>query len=179
MLEEMASRRSIRKYTDQPVEEEELAQLLEAARLAPSGSNTQPWHFIVVKSGEMRSKLANIANFQNWMATAPVHIVCVADIRSRIDGFVPVSVDEKSPVHELKQVIRDTAIAVEHIVLMAEHLGIGACWVAKFKQDQIRPVLNIPDDKYVVCILTVGYADQKPEARSRKKLEEIVHYESW
>lgn len=179
MLEKIALRRSIRKYTGQPVEDGKLARLLEAARLAPSGSNTQPWHFIVVRSEEMRNKLADTATFQRWMATAPVHIVCVADIRSRIGADTPVTVDEDSPIFELKQVIRDTTIAVEHMVLAAGHLGLGTCWVAMFKQDKIRPVLNIPDDKYVVCILTVGYPDQNPKAMPRKKLEEIVHYETW
>jgi nitroreductase len=179
MINEIRTRRSIRKYTEQPVGGEIVMQLLESARLAPSGSNTQPWHFIVVRSESMRQQLAKVAHSQKWMAEAPVHIVCVADVRCRISDSEPVSLDETSPLVETKQIIRDMSIAVEHIVLEAESLGLGTCWIAWFEQKDIRPVLNIPSDKYVLCILTVGYPGEKPAARPRKKLEDIVHYESW
>lgn len=179
MLNEIRTRRSIRKYTDQPVTGEMVAQLLESARLAPSGSNTQPWHFIVVRSEDTRRKLSEVSHKQEWMTSAPVHIVCVADIRVRIGGDEGISVDENSPQFELKQIIRDTAIAVDHVVLEAESMGLSTCWVAWFDQKDIRPVLNIPSDKFVLCILTVGYSDEKPNARPRKQLETIVHYEKW
>ncbi len=179
MLKQIQTRRSIRKYVNKPVEEEKIVQLLESARLAPSGSNTQPWHFIIVKSELNRQKLSEVSHNQNWMLSAPVFIVCVADMRSRIKEDIDVSIDESSPHQELKQIIRDTTIAIEHIVLEAENLGLGTCWVAWFTQEEIRPILNIPSDKYVVSILTVGYSDEIPSARPRKKLEEIVHKESW
>lgn len=179
MINEIRTRRSIRKYTDQPVTDEIVMQLLESARLAPSGSNTQPWHFIVVRSEAMRQQLAKVAHNQKWMADAPVNLVCVADARCRISESVPVSLEETSPLVETKQIIRDMSIAVEHIVLEAESLGLGTCWIAWFEQKDIRPVLNIPSDKYVLCILTVGYPGEKPAARPRRKLEDIVHYESW
>lgn len=179
MINEIRTRRSIRKYTDRPVSEETVAQILESARLAPSGSNTQPWHFIVVRSEETRRKLAEVSHKQAWMVSAPVFIVCIADICARIGVGGAVSVDEKSPQFELKQAIRDTSIAVEHMVLEAESLGLSTCWVAWFEQKDVRPVLNIPPDKYVLNILTVGYRDEKPNARPRKKLDAIVHYEKW
>lgn len=179
MLKEVETRRSIRKYSGKPIEEEKLFSLLESARLAPSGSNTQPWHFIVVKSEATRQRLAEAAWDQTWMTTAPVYIVCVADIRVRIKDDAPLSLNETSPQFELKQIIRDTSIAAEHIVLEAENLGLGTCWVAKFEQEKIRPVLNIPSDKYVVCILTVGYPDEAPKPRPRKGLEDIIHDEFW
>lgn len=179
MINEIRTRRSIRKYTDQPVSEESVAQLLESARLAPSGSNTQPWHFIVVRSESTRKKLAEVSHKQEWMATAPVFIVCVADVRVRIGGSEAVSVDENSPQFALKQIIRDTSIAVEHMVLEAESMGLSTCWIAWFDQKDIRPVLNIPQDKYVLNILTVGYPGESPKARPRKQLETIVHYETW
>ena len=179
MIKEIKTRRSIRKYTDQPVEEEKILQVLESARLAPSGSNTQPWHFIIVKSEATRKKLAEAAHNQNWMTAAPVFIVCVADIRSRIKEGVSLSLNESSPQQELKQIIRDTAIAAEHILLEAESLGLGACWVAWFEQEGIRPLLNIPSDKYVVGIITAGYPDEQPKARPRKKPEDILHHEVW
>ena len=77
MIKEIKRRRSIRKYIEKPVENEKIIQLLESARLAPSGSNTQPWHFIVVKSELSRLNLAEISHNQKWMLSAPVFIVCV------------------------------------------------------------------------------------------------------
>lgn len=179
MIKEIEMRRSIRRYKNQPVEEEKILQLLESARIAPSGSNTQPWHFIIVKSEEIKQKISKVSHDQKWMNTAPVHIVCVADIRSRIKEDVDISLNENSQEPELKLIIRDASIAIEHIVLEAENLGLGTCWVAWFIQEEIRPILNIPEDKYVVGIIPVGYADEMPKARPRKKLEEIIHYENW
>lgn len=178
MIKEIVNRRSIRKYTNKPVEDKKLNELLESARLAPSGSNTQPWHFIIVKSDETRKKLAEASHKQKWMLSAPVFLVCVGDVHSRVKRTY-IHVDENSPQEEIKQTIRDTAISMEHIMLQADSLGLGTCWVGWFSQADIRPVLNIPSDKYVVGILTVGYADEKPAPRPRKKLEEIVHYENW
>lgn len=179
MIKEIEMRRSIRKYMDKSVEDDKIIHLLESARLAPSGSNTQPWHFIVVKSDLVRKSLSEIAHNQKWMLTAPVFIVCVADIRCRTEEKSDVSLNENSPQEELKQIIRDTSISVAHILLEAENLGLGTCWVAWFTQDEIRPILNIPDDKYVVGIVTLGYANETPKARPRKRMEEIVHYETW
>lgn len=179
MLNEIRTRRSIRKYKNQQIDDEVIGQLLESARLAPSGSNTQPWHFIVIRSEETRKKLAEVSHNQEWMTTAPVYIACVADVRSRITGNEPIDLDENCSLMELKQIIRDTAIAAEHIVLEAESLGLGTCWIAWFDQADIRPVLNIPSDKFVLCILTIGHPDEQPAARPRKKPEEIIHYETW
>ncbi len=179
MIEQIKIRRSIRRYLDKPVEDVKIIQLIESARFAPSGDNSQPWHFIVIKSELIRNKLAEVSKNQKWMLTAPVFIACVADIRSRINDDREISLNENSPLLELKWIIRDTAIAAEHIVLEANNLGLGTCWVAWFAQEEVRPILNIPDDKYVVGILTLGYANEFPEARPRKKLEEMIHYESW
>ena len=179
MLEQIKNRRSIRRYLDKPVDDEKIMRLLESARLAPSGDNTQPWHFIVIKSEEVRQKLVKVSNNQKWMLTAPVFIVCVADIRTRIGDSMEMLLDENSPQLELKQIIRDTSIAVEHIVLEANNLGLGTCWVAWFTQEEIRSVLNIPSDKYVVCLLTLGYASESPKERPRKKIEEMIYYENW
>lgn len=79
MLKAIEQRRSVRKYLDQPIEEEKLLAVLEAARLAPSGSNTQAWHFIVVREDAMRQEVTRVSHNQQWMISAPVHIVCIAD----------------------------------------------------------------------------------------------------
>lgn len=180
MLKEIISRRSIRKYlTDKPIEQEKISEIMESARLAPSGSNTQPWHFILVKSEEKKKEIAAVSHNQQWMMSAPLFIICVADIRSRINEDIKITVNDISPEFEVKQIIRDTSIAMEHMVLTAESLGLGTCWVAWFTQNEIRPILNIPFDKYVVGIITVGYTDESPKPRPRKKSDQMIHYENW
>lgn len=179
MMKQIEDRRSIRKYLNKKVEEEKLLQLLESARLAPSGSNTQPWTFIIIESEDTKEKLSIADHHQEWMTTAPLFIVCVADIRCRIPMDTKVSLDESSSEPELKQIIRDTAIAMVHILLEAEHLGLATCWTAWFDQDAVRPILNIPDDKYVCGIITLGYGDEAPKQRPRKTMQEIVKYEKW
>lgn len=177
MIQSIEDRRSIRKYKNLPITDDLILKLLDSALLAPSGSNTQPWGYIIVKSEENRRRIMIADHNQKWMMTAPVFIVCVADIQCRINDNI--TIDEKSPEVEVKQIIRDTAIAVEHIVLEAEAHGLATCWTAWFEQKDMRPILNIPDDKYVCCVLTVGYPDENPSPRPRKKLENIVHYEMW
>lgn len=179
MLKQIENRRSIRKYLNKKIEKEKLIQILESARLAPSGSNTQPWTFIIIESEDTKEKLSIADHHQKWMITAPIFIVCVADIRCRIPMGTKVRLDENSSEPELKQIIRDTAIAIEHILLEAEHLGLATCWTAWFEQDAVRPILNIPDDKYVCGIITLGYGDEVPKQRPRKAMEGIVRYEKW
>lgn len=175
----MEARRSIRKYENRPVEKETLMQLLKAARLAPSGHNTQPWTFIIVESPETRQKLAEADHNQTWLLSAPILLVCVADIRARISESTELFLDENSPQEALKQIIRDSAIAIDHLLLEAEYQGLGACWTAYFVQDDVRPILNIPEDKYVCGIISIGYAAESPKARPRKSLEDMIMYEHW
>ena len=177
MIEAIRTRRSVRKFTGKNVEDEIVLQLLESARVAPSGHNTQPWRFIVVRSPETKRTLAKAAHGQSWMEAAPVFIVCVADVRCRIQDEPGLEVNETSPHFALKQVIRDTAIAVEHVVLEAQNLGLGTCWVGWYEQADVRPILGIPADKFVVAILPLGYPAETPGERPRKKLDEIVMFE--
>jgi nitroreductase len=179
MIKEIEMRRSIRKYIEKTVENEKITEILESGRLAPSGNNSQPWRYIVVKSDEMRQKVMEASHNQKWMLTAPVFIVCVADVRCRIKEDIDVYLDDNSPQDEVKRIIRDTSISVGYMLLQASNLGLGTCWVGDFTQKEIRPVLNIPSDKYVVGVITIGYPNENPKARPRKNLEDIVHYECW
>ncbi|MCL2399335.1 MAG: nitroreductase family protein [Defluviitaleaceae bacterium] len=181
MIKEISTRKSTRKYNSTPVEDEKIIQLIESARLAPSGSNTQPWNFIIVRSEDTKAKIAEINNNQKWMKGAPVFVVCVADIRCRIKENRDIYLDENTGLPELKQIIRDTAIAVEHILLETESIGLAGCWTAWFSQDSIRPIMNIPDDKYVVGVITIGYSDASGNGNptSRRSLESMLRYEKW
>jgi nitroreductase len=179
VMDVIKRRRSVRKYQSRDVEAHKLEQMLQAAMLAPSGLNSQPWYFVVVRDEEVIQEISQANRRQAWIATAPVCIACVADIRVR--GSFPKSfrVDDNTPDPELKKVIRDTAIAVEHMVLVAEEMGLATCWTGWYEQKEMRPLLGIPDDKYVVCVLTVGYPDQSPPARPRDDLYDRVFYDFW
>jgi nitroreductase len=175
--EAIVSRKSVRQYQPRRVEADKILSLIECARRAPSGGNTQPWNFILVQNEDRKKEIAAVCQ-QEWMVQAPLFLVCVADIRARIKEQ-PLDLTEISPQLELKQIIRDTAIAVEHIVLQAESIGLATCWVAHFQQMDLRPVLAIPADKYVIAVLTVGYAAEKPEPKPRRSLQEIIFHERW
>lgn len=179
MLEVIRDRRSVRSYLPRGVSDEQILALLESARLAPSGSNTQPWNFVVVRSAETRQAVMHACHEQRWMAEAPVFIVCVADLGRRVEKTEGVDVSEASPDSDVKFMIRDTAIGIDHLVLQAQADGLSTCWVAWFVQDKIRPVLGIPSDQFVVAVVTIGYSDQHPAMRPRRPIEDIVRYERW
>lgn len=179
MMKEIENRRSVRKYSDKMVEKEKLMQVLESARLAPSGNNTQPWNFIIVESKEMKEKIVSVDHDQKWMMTAPVFIVCVADICCRMEPKPDMYIDENSPEPEVKQIIRDTTAAIEHILLEAVSLGLSTCWTGWYDQKDMRAVLNIPNDKYVCGVITIGYGDESPAQRPRRNLEDMIRYEKW
>lgn len=179
MIEAIKHRKSVRKFQAKPVEDGKLNEILEAARLAPSGNNKQPWFFIVIKDERLRQEVAAATNNQVWIASAPIVIVAIADICARSENFAGMFVDEETGGFDLKRVIRDTAIAVSHILLEVDNQGLGACWCGAFIQEGIRSVLGIPEDKYVLAVIPVGYPAEEPKAKLRKTLEEIVKYERW
>jgi nitroreductase len=153
------TRRSIRKYKPDPVPENILSQILEAARLAPSAGGHQPWHFIVVKDQKTKKELGILS----WASDAPVVIVgCVdANVSSR---FFTV----------------DFAIAFEHIVLAATNFGLGTCWMGKLGIDEtIKSVLGIPEHIKVIAVTALGYPAETPGPKDRKPLSDIVHYEKF
>ncbi len=179
MIESIQHRRSVRKYTSDPIDPEKLQSVLEAGRLAPSGNNKQPWTFIVVQSEPQRKAVMEACHNQTWMMTAPAFIVAVADMAARSEADLAIYLDENSPHWELKRAIRDTAIAVENMLLEADALGLGTCWVGFFVQSEIRPLLGIPNNKFVLGVIPIGYPAEQPAARPRKALSEIVRYEKW
>ena len=179
MIESIKHHRSVRKFKDKAVEAEKLNEILQAARLAPSGNNIQPWYFIVIKDETVKQEVALATSNQMWIAKAPVVIVAVADIFASNENFAGMVVDEEMSAFDLKRVIRDTSIAVTHILLEVDNQGLGACWCGAFTQQSIRPVLGIPEDKFVLAVIPIGYPAEEPKARPRKALEEIVKNERW
>ncbi len=156
LLDAIFKRRSIRRYKRQPIPDDVLKNILEAGRLAPSANNLQPWHFIVVTDQKLKEGLIR-GTWNRFIKDAPVVIVGCGDKR-----------DEWSTV--------DVAIALENMVIAAAAQEIGSCWIGDFDEGKVRKLLNIPNNLKVVAMITLGYPDEEPEMPSKKRLEEIVHY---
>ncbi|MDD4889053.1 MAG: nitroreductase family protein [Phycisphaerae bacterium] len=166
-LELVKSRYSVRAYKDRPVEPDKLERVLEAARLAPSGSNRQPWKFVVVRDPEVRRKLVPACSDQVFVGQAPVVIAGVGLVPDRVMRCgVP-----GDPI--------DLAIALEHIALAAAAEGLGTCWIGAFYQEQVREVLGIPESAKVVELMTLGYPADTLRPKTRKPMSEVVCYDRW
>lgn len=175
--EAIERRRSIRRYRPDPLGPGLLQELLGSARLAPSGNNSQPWRFIVIEEAAARERLARVCHDQRWMAVAPVHIAVCADLGARSEE--PLPFDEETPGMDAKRVIRDTAIAIDHLMLRAVELGLGTCWIGWYTQAEIKPLLGVPENVFVLGILVVGHPAEQPAPRSRRALDELVYEGCW
>lgn len=169
--EVVRTRRSIRAFRPYPIPEEALNRVLEAARIAPSGSNRQPWKFIVVRDEELRKRLAAACRNQGFVAEAPVVVVaCGYDIGYDRGGYM----GDMS-------VLVDVSIAFTHLILAARAEGLGTCWIGAFNNDEVKDVLDIPEDVNVVAVTPLGYPrdDGFAEPGSRKPLAEIISEEKF
>jgi len=158
-------RRSIRAFKKRPVEEEKLARVLEAGRLAPSANNMQEWKFVVVRDEEKRARLMVAAKNQSFVGDAPVVIAGCGTIT-----------DRRMSCGQLSYPV-DVAIAMTQMTLQAVEEGLGTCWVCAFDEDKVKSVLGIPDDVRVVALLPLGYPDESPSPRPRKDTREVVCYD--
>ena len=159
-LQAILERRSIRKYKREPLPEEDLRQILEAGRQAPSAANRQPWHFVLVGGEEQKKRLAQACRNQTWMADAAYILVGV--------GLPQVSE---------KWYRVDVAIAMENMVLAAWALGYGTCWIGAFTPEEVKQVCGIPAEAEVVACTPIGVPDASPAARERKAWDEVYSAE--
>jgi nitroreductase len=171
----IALRRSIRRYLDKPVEREKILVCLEAARMAPSADNVQPWRFLVIDDPELKNRLAKnifsgVYSVSKFASKAPVLIVILArlDIIANRIG---------KQIQGVNFYLIDVGIAGEHIVLQAEELGLGTCWVGWFNIRKARKTLNIPKKYKIVSLLAMGYYEKKAKReKKRKRLEDIFWF---
>ena len=164
--EVIQKRYSCRSYKDTPVPEEKLKSILEAAQLAPSASNRQPYKFIIVKDRGKREKLAEAAG-QSFIAQAPIIVAGVSLEPERIMGC-------GVPTYAV-----DLAIAMEHIALQACAEGLGTCWIGAFPQQETKKILEIPEEYKIVTLMPLGYPADSPGSKDRKNLDEMVSYEKF
>lgn len=171
-------RQSTRAYdTTRTVDREIIARILEAARLAPSACNAQPWHFIVVDEPELKNKVADAASarllgMNHFTKQAPVHIIVVEEkvnISSGIGGIVK----------DKHFAFLDIGIAASHICLAAEAEGLGSCILGWFTESKMKNLLNIPDNRRVVLDIVIGYPAQPLREKRRKPVEEVISYNTY
>ena len=176
----ISTRRSVRKYQNKPVEREKINACLEAARLAPSACNSQPWEFIViddpqVKADFCREVFSGAYKMSAWVEDAPVLVAAVSDkgsFISRMGGFL----------RRTEFYLVDHGIACEHLVLRAWDLGLGTCWIGWVNSEKAGKFFNLPAGKRIEHLITLGYPapealQSKPHAR--KPFDEMVHYNEY
>ena len=167
--EVIKTRRSIRSYRSDPIPDDVLLKVLNAVRIAPSGSNRQPWKFILVKDPELKMKLAIACGQQSFIAEAPVVAVgCGRNIHYNRGGYM----GDYS-------VLVDVSIAMTHLILAARAEGLGTCWIGSFDNAKIKDLLNVPEDWNVVAVTPLGYPTEEgfSDRFTRKQLDDIVCYE--
>ncbi|MBN2003271.1 MAG: nitroreductase family protein [Anaerolineae bacterium] len=161
-------RYSVRAYKPDPVEEEKLQQVLEAACMAPTAANRQPFQLIVIHTAGREAELGRVYG-RDWFTQAPV-VICACGVPSQ--GWVRGN-DGKNYTDV------DVAIVMDHLILAAANAGLGTCWVGAFDPDAAREVLGLPGDVEPIAFTPLGYAADQPRSKKRKPLSELVRYERW
>ena len=160
-------RYSVRAYKPDPIAEEKLQKVLEAARMAPTASNRQPFQLIVVHTAGREEELRKIYN-REWFVQAPI-IICAVGLPKK--GWV--RYDGANYTHV------DVTIAMDHLILQAAELGLGTCWIAAFNPQVAREVLELPEDVEPIVFTPLGYPADSPKPKVRKPLSKLVRYERW
>ena len=167
--EVIKTRRSIRSYKSEPVSEAVLDRILDAARIAPSGSNRQPWRFIVVRDPTVKAEVVKHCGNQAFIGEAPVIIVaCGLDIGYNRGGWM-----------EDKSVVMDVTIAFTQMILAARAEGLGTCWIGLFENESLKQLLGIPEEYNIAAVTPLGYPDKGvfEETTRRKDLADIVSWD--
>jgi nitroreductase len=160
-------RYSVRAYKPDPVEDEVLNRVLEAARLAPTATNAQPFQLIVIHTAGREVELKRIYK-RDWFVQAPL-VICICGIPA--EGWVRRDGKNYTEV--------DVAIAMDHLILAATDVGLGTCWIGAFYPAAAREVLGLPDGVEPIAFTPLGYPADQPRPKKRKALSELVCYERW
>ena len=160
-------RYSVRAYKPDAVPDDVLQQVLDAARLAPSAKNLQPYQLLVIHTQGRQEELARIYD-REWFVQAPL-VICAVGTPSeawvRGDG--------------MNYCFIDVTIAMDHLILAATNLGLGTCWVGAFNASAAREILGLPDDVEPIAFTPLGYPDDAPARKRRKALPDLVRHERW
>ena len=163
-LDLVKRRYSVRAYKPDPVEDAKLIEVLEAARLAPTASNRQPFQLIVIPTKGREEELSRIYH-REWFVQAPL-IICACGLPG----------ETRIGEHGRDYLGIDVAIAMDHLILAATNLGLGTCWIGAFDADAAREILDLPDDFKPLIFTPLGYPADSPKHKERKALDELVRY---
>lgn len=162
------NRHSIRTFSDQPVEDEKLQQILETANLAPSAGNLQAYEIYVVTDAKKRDGLSCAALAQEYVAVAPVALVFCTHPELTEGRYT----ERGTRLYT----VQDATIACAFAMLAATNLGLGSVWVGTFDEKVVRLILGAPDSQVPVVILAVGYAAEFPDQHPRRPLDQLAHW---
>jgi len=171
----VSQRKSIRRFNEKQLERKDVSTCLEAARLAPSAQNAQPWRYLVIDDPEVKNKFADkafsgIYSVSKFARKAPVLVLVMAEL-----NVITHRIGKQ--IQNIQFHLIDIGISGEHLVLQAEELGIGTCWMGWFSIRKTRKFFNIPKKYKIVALIAMGYYDKKPSReRKRKKIEQIVWF---
>ncbi|MBI4656355.1 MAG: nitroreductase family protein [Elusimicrobia bacterium] len=173
-LKIVSDRRSIRKYSNKPVEMEKIRKCLESARLAPSACNSQPYKFIVINDPEIKNRVSKAAfsgaySICGFAQSAPV-LIAVVSQKQKMTAWLG------NQIQNINFRYIDMGIAIEHFVLQATELGLGTCWIGWFNQKEVANILGIPDNCRVEIMLSLGYPQENPPVRTKKTFEQIASF---
>jgi nitroreductase len=177
-LDLVQKRHSVRKYSDRPVAKEDILQCLEAARLAPSGCNSQPWHFIVIDEPELRKRVAarifsGIYTMNKFAMEAPALVAVVSEKEKFLASF-------GGQIRDTSYCLVDIGIACEHLILQAQELGIGSCWIGWFDEKALKEELRLSKDKKIDIVIALGFsAEDKIAPKTKKSLAEISSFNQY
>jgi nitroreductase len=161
------SRYSVRAYRPDPVEEEKLEGVLQAARLAPTAANRQAIQFVVVRTKGREEELRRIYD-RDWFAVAPI-VICACGIPA--ENWVRNDGKNYNDV--------DVAIAMDHLILAAADAGLGTCWIGAFDPEATKELLGLPEGVEPIAFTPLGYPAVEAGRKKRKDLSELVRYERW
>ena len=162
-IEQILSRRSIRKFKNKPVSEEVLNNILEAGRRSPSATNMQPWHFVIARDQKAK-EACSFGGFNRFTSDA---------------SFVVVGLYKQSEVIIEKLSLMDVTIALQNMVIAAWVQGVGSCWMGAFDERKLKDTLNLPADSRIVGAVAFGIPDENPSQPAKKPLNEIIHFDKW
>ena len=177
-LDLVRTRQSVRKYLDKPVEREKIERCLEAARLAPSANNSQPWKFIVVDDPKLKNIIAHetfskIISFNRFSLQAPALVLLISE-RAKFSAKIGGIIKDK------QFSLIDIGITSEHFCLQAAEEGLGTCMMGWFNEKGVKKLLNIPSAKRVELIITIGYSESNQiHPKKRKEIDQIRSYNSY
>jgi nitroreductase len=162
-IEKVLTRRSFRKFKNDPISEEVLRNILEAGRQAPSATNNQPWHFVVLRDKKGKEACA-FQGFNRWVNGA---------------SFVIVGFYRQSEVIIEKLSLMDVTIALQNMVVAGWVQGVGSCWMGAFDERKLEEALNLPVDSRIVGAIAFGVPDENPRQPIKKPIDEIFHVDKW